>query len=123
LPRPPCITLYNGRPTWLQHAHAALDRAVWVAYGWPEDEVPAEVAEDVILSGLLGLNGERGVDLAAWRWESVSQRRARHPDTAPGRMPAYTPAGNVPIIAYIVPHQGRECCGMGRECGASSGAR
>jgi hypothetical protein len=45
--------LYNQRPTWLQNAHAALDRAVWDAYGWPEDEVPGEVEEDVILSRLL----------------------------------------------------------------------
>jgi hypothetical protein len=51
--------LYNARPTWLQNAHAALDRAVWDAYGWPEDEVPAEVEEDVILSRLLALNQER----------------------------------------------------------------
>ncbi len=51
--------LYNQRPTWLQHAHAALDRAVWDAYGWPEDEAPADVKEDVILSRLLALNGER----------------------------------------------------------------
>jgi hypothetical protein len=51
--------LYNAKPTWLQNAHAALDRAVWAAYGWPEDEVPAEVEEDVILSRLLELNQER----------------------------------------------------------------
>lgn len=51
--------LYNQRPTWLQHAHAALDRAVWDAYGWPADEVPGEVEEDVILSRLLALNGDR----------------------------------------------------------------
>jgi hypothetical protein len=42
-----------------RHAHAALDRAVWDAYGWPADEVPAEVEEDVILSRLLALNGVR----------------------------------------------------------------
>jgi type II restriction/modification system DNA methylase subunit YeeA len=51
--------LYNARPTWLANAHAALDRAVWAAYGWPGDEVPAEVAEDVILSRLLALNQQR----------------------------------------------------------------
>ncbi len=51
--------LYNARPTWLANAHARLDRAVWDACGWPEDEVPGEVAEDVILSRLLALNGER----------------------------------------------------------------
>jgi hypothetical protein len=31
----------------------------WDGYGWPEDEVPAEVEEDVILSRLLAVNGER----------------------------------------------------------------
>ncbi len=51
--------LYNARPTWLQNAHASLDRAVWNAYGWPENEVPAEVEEDVILSRLLELNQKR----------------------------------------------------------------
>ena len=51
--------LYNAKPIWLQNAHAALDRAVWSAYGWSEDEVPAEVMEDVILSRLLALNQER----------------------------------------------------------------
>jgi hypothetical protein len=50
---------YNARPTWLANAHAALDRAVWDAYGWPAEEVPADAAEDAILSRLLALNGER----------------------------------------------------------------
>ena len=47
--------LYNQRPAWLAHAHAALDRAVWAAYGW-EDAEPATVEEDVILARLLALN-------------------------------------------------------------------
>lgn len=51
--------LYNWKPTWLQNAHTALDRAVSDAYGWPEDEVPAEVEEDIILSRLLALNQKR----------------------------------------------------------------
>jgi len=51
--------LYNAKPTWLQNAHAALDRAVWDAYGWPGSEVPADVQGDVILSRLLELNQER----------------------------------------------------------------
>ena len=51
--------LYNDRPTWLANAHAKLDRAVWDAYGWPDNEVPADVEEDVILGRLLVLNGER----------------------------------------------------------------
>jgi type II restriction/modification system DNA methylase subunit YeeA len=49
--------LYNERPTWLANAHAALDRAVWAAYGWPE---PPETTDDeTILSRLLALNLER----------------------------------------------------------------
>lgn len=48
--------LYNERPTWLRNLHARLDRAVWSAYGWPEDEVPAEIEEDTILERLLALN-------------------------------------------------------------------
>jgi type II restriction/modification system DNA methylase subunit YeeA len=50
--------LYNAHPTWLANAHAALDRAVWAAYGW-DDPVPADVGEDTILSRLLALNLER----------------------------------------------------------------
>jgi hypothetical protein len=46
------------RPTWLQHAHAALDRAVWAAYGW-DDPDPATVDEDTMLVRLLALNLER----------------------------------------------------------------
>jgi len=47
--------LYNARPVWLAHSHAALDRAVWAAYGW-EDADPTAVAEDAILARLLELN-------------------------------------------------------------------
>jgi hypothetical protein len=36
--------LYNTRPAWLVTAHAALDRAVWAAYGWPDD--PAETTDE-----------------------------------------------------------------------------
>ncbi len=50
--------LYNAHPTWLANAHAALDRAVWDAYGW-DDPDPSTVAEDVILGRLLALNQER----------------------------------------------------------------
>ncbi len=50
--------LYNARPTWLAHAHAALDRAVWGAYGW-DDADPGATAEETILARLLGLNRER----------------------------------------------------------------
>ena len=40
--------LYNERPAWLAHRHAALDRAVWETYGWEDD--PAETADEQILS-------------------------------------------------------------------------
>lgn len=46
--------LYNDRPMWLQHAHAELDAAVAVAYGWP-----ADLPEDEVLARLLALNMER----------------------------------------------------------------
>ena len=52
--------LYNQRPTWLQHAHAVLERAVWAAYGW-DDPDPATVDDDTILARLLALNGERAM--------------------------------------------------------------
>jgi type II restriction/modification system DNA methylase subunit YeeA len=55
--------LYNARPQWLANAHAALDRAVWVAYGW-DDPDPATVEEDTILSRLLALNLERSTSHA-----------------------------------------------------------
>jgi len=50
--------LYNARPAWLAHARAAIDRAVWAAYGW-DDADPAATEEDAILARLLALNGER----------------------------------------------------------------
>jgi type II restriction/modification system DNA methylase subunit YeeA len=50
--------LYNARPTWLANLHAALDRAVWDAYGW-DDSNPALTEEDAILGQLLALNAER----------------------------------------------------------------
>lgn len=43
--------LYNQRPTWLDHAHAALDAAVLDAYGWP-----AELPDAAILERLLAIN-------------------------------------------------------------------
>ncbi len=46
--------LYNQRPTWLDHAHASLDAAVFAAYGWP-----ADVPDTEILERLLALNLER----------------------------------------------------------------
>jgi type II restriction/modification system DNA methylase subunit YeeA len=46
--------LYNARPAWLANAHAALDAAVFAAYGWP-----TELSDEEILARLLGLNVER----------------------------------------------------------------
>lgn len=46
--------LYNQRPTWLDLAHRKLDRAVFAAYGWPDD-----LADEQILERLLNLNLER----------------------------------------------------------------
>jgi type II restriction/modification system DNA methylase subunit YeeA len=46
--------LYNQRPTWLVNAHAALDAAVFAAYGW-SDQLP----DSEILARLLELNLQR----------------------------------------------------------------
>ncbi|AHY46604.1 Methyltransferase domain [Rubrobacter radiotolerans] len=46
--------LYNERPTWLENAHAALDRAVFAAYGWSEG-----MGDGDVLAALLALNLER----------------------------------------------------------------
>ena len=43
--------LYNARPQWLDDAHAALDTAVAVAYGWDSG-----MSEDDALRELLALN-------------------------------------------------------------------
>jgi len=52
--------LYNLRPTWLQHLHAALDAAVFAAYGWPES--PSELDDETMLGRLLALNLERAAE-------------------------------------------------------------
>ena len=49
--------LYNARPAWLANRHAALDRAVWAAYGW--DGEPSEPSDERILERLLALNLDR----------------------------------------------------------------
>jgi type II restriction/modification system DNA methylase subunit YeeA len=49
--------LYNARPAWLAQAHAALDRAVWAAYGWEGE--PGETPDETTLERLLALNGDR----------------------------------------------------------------
>jgi hypothetical protein len=41
-------------PTWLANVHAALDRAVFAAYGWPEG-----IGGEDILKNLLALDPER----------------------------------------------------------------
>ena len=46
--------LYNDRPTWLANAHAALGRAVFDAYGWPEN-----FTDEDVLKELLALNLDR----------------------------------------------------------------
>ena len=43
--------LYNEMPTWLKNVHAALDAAVFAAYGWP-----VGLTEEEILGRLLELN-------------------------------------------------------------------
>ena len=71
--------LYNARPAWLATRHAALDRAVWAAYGW-EDADPAAVAEDAILARLLALNLARAhhtPSSAVWRARLYGKTRGR----------------------------------------------
>jgi type II restriction/modification system DNA methylase subunit YeeA len=51
--------LYNARPTWLDHAHRALDEAVADAYGWGEDYRAGTLTDDEILARLFRLNQER----------------------------------------------------------------
>lgn len=46
--------LYNQRPTWLVNAHAALDAAVFAAYGWSD-----QLSDSEILARLLELNLQR----------------------------------------------------------------
>lgn len=54
LKRRTLTNLYNQRPAWLAHAHAALDAAVADAYEWV-----GNLSDDAILERLLHLNGER----------------------------------------------------------------
>ncbi len=58
LKRRTLTNLYNARPTWLANAHAALDRAILDAYGWPHD-----LTDDDLLARLLTLNAARGITL------------------------------------------------------------
>lgn len=56
--------LYNERPAWLDHAHAALDEAVAEAYGWGEYWRAGKLTEDEILARLFQLNQERAAEEA-----------------------------------------------------------
>lgn len=49
--------LYNQRPAWLEEAHAALDAAVALAYGW--SDYSHAMSDDEILRRLLALNRQR----------------------------------------------------------------
>ena len=49
--------VYNKNHRWLRSDHEKLDRAVFDAYGWPED--PADLDDDTILERLLELNLSR----------------------------------------------------------------
>lgn len=49
--------LHNQRPTWLQHAHAELDAAVFAAYG----SDPA-MSDESLLESLLALNLTRAAE-------------------------------------------------------------
>ncbi len=48
--------LYNTRPAWLSHFHAALDTAVFAAYGWPEAGAPEDLGDEEMLERLVELN-------------------------------------------------------------------
>ena len=49
--------IYNRMDRWLQIDHEKLDRAVFDAYGWPEN--PDDLDDDTILERLLELNLSR----------------------------------------------------------------
>ena len=51
--------LYNARPQWLANAHAALNSAVAIAYGWGDDWCAGLMTDDQILGRLFALNQER----------------------------------------------------------------
>ncbi len=61
LKRRTLTNLYNSRAagqcTWLENAHRTLDRAVFAAYGWPEN--PTNLPDQEILARLLALNHQR----------------------------------------------------------------
>jgi hypothetical protein len=59
LKRRTLTNLYNGRPQWLENAHAALDESVAEAYGWGDDWRGGLLTDDEILARLFRLNQER----------------------------------------------------------------
>lgn len=59
LARRTLTNLYNARPAWLAHAHAALDEAVADAYGWGDDWRAGLLTDDEILARLFQLNQAR----------------------------------------------------------------
>ncbi len=54
--------LYNARPAWLDHAHAALDEAVAEAYGWGDDWRAGVLTDDEMLARLFRLNQQRAAE-------------------------------------------------------------
>ncbi len=48
---------HDHHPDWLARLRAALERAVWAAYGWDND--PAEEKDEAIPAGLVELNWTR----------------------------------------------------------------
>ena len=81
--------LYNARPQWLANAHATLDRAVFAAYGWPED--PATLPKQDILARLLAFNHQRADSQPGKARKKASRRRVEssgrkvrsHSDSSP----------------------------------------
>ena len=75
--------LYNARPQWLAHAHAALDAAIASAYGWPADisddaflisKLPAPEEED-LSKGILD-----AIDMDSYRVEKRAVQQILLPD-------------------------------------------
>jgi len=69
--------LYNERPTWLDLAHKAPDKAVFDAYGWDPS-----MTDEQILAALLKLNLERSAsgDVASIGAESEDQSEEDKPE-------------------------------------------
>ena len=64
--------MYNERPTWLDNAHRALDRAVFAAYGWPYP-----LPNQEILARLLALNHQRATAQAEPTSRSAHPTRSK----------------------------------------------